>query len=130
MCVCMCVCVSVFVTYFLSTLIFPDLFPSYSIAVLFATLVSLLIRPASSATPAIRRLVLDAYTHLSVYLIRHPALSPLHGASIAIAAPSNRSGIFWICASLSQGPQSIRLLDLNISSDILALTKLHNSEYS
>ena len=80
--------------------------------------------------PPIFRLLLNMSTYLSADHVFHPTLYPLHGAINAITAPSNILGHFLMRASLSQGPRRSRLLDLTIASDILALKKTHNSEYS
>ena len=107
-----------------------NLFPSYTIAVFLAVLIRPKLYTVSSAAPDIRQLLLLLSTHLHISRVRRQDIYPLHGTSSAIEAPSKISYLYRIFASLSRGPRWSSLLDLNIASDILTLTKPHNSEYS
>ena len=103
---------------------------SYTISVLFAVLLPPNIYNTPSSAPDICWLLLDPSAHLLISHIFRQALYPLHGKSSDITAPSNSSGRCWMSAPLSQGPQRRRLLDISIYSEIITLTKPHNSEYS
>ena len=54
----------------------------------------------------------------------------LHGAISAITAPSTRSGLWRMYASLYLAPQRRRVLDPTIASDIQASTKPHIHKFS